>query len=311
MERYGDNIMINFQPIEIADKKWIAPLLATADLRGCQYNFTNLFAWAEIYKYRAAQVDAYLVVKGETAAGTPYYFYPAGEGEIKTVIEALAQDAIQCGDPFVIAGLSPEDIVTVDSIFPDHYKYTEMRDNFDYVYLLDKLVNLSGDNFRSKRNHINRFKKNNLWSFEPITPENISGCWEMNLEWCKVHGCMYDIGLANETCAVLRCFANFVELGLEGGLIRSEGRIVAYSMGDRLNSDTFDVHIEKAFEEIPGTYQMINREFAALIQKNHPDIIYVNREEDLGHEGLRQAKTSYHPIRFEEKYLAIFIDPQD
>lgn len=299
--------MISFKKIEIDDKKWIEPLWAAAGMCGCQHNFTNLFAWAEIYRYRVARADQFLVVKGESLEGIPYYFYPVGKGDPKKVMEIMAQGAASGGYEFILAGLSIENIAVLDRLFPGNFLYTARRDNYDYVYLLDNLVKLTGDKFRSKRNHINQFKKNSSWTFEEISSENIAECWEMNLEWCKAHGCMYDVGLANENCAVRRCFDYFAELGLEGGLIRSQGKVVAYTMGDRLNADTYDIHIEKAFEDIPGAYQMINHEFAALIQKNHPEIIYVNREEDLGHEGLRKAKLSYHPVKMEEKYWGKFV----
>ena len=294
--------MINFREVEINDKKWIDPLLAAGDMRGCHHNFTNIFAWSKIYKYRVARIDDYLLVKGESMNGTPYYFYPAGQGDPKSVIEAMGQDAATCGYDFILAGLSPENMGVINSLFPASFEYTGRRDSFDYVYLLDKLVTLTGDKSKSKRNHINHFKKNNIWRFEQIYSENLAECWEMNIEWCKAHGCEDEKQLANENCAVSRCFDHFTELGLEGGLLRSEGRVVAYTMGDKLNSDTYDIHIEKALEEIQGAYQMINREFANLIQKNHPEIIYVNREEDMGQEGLRKAKLSYHPVKMEEKY---------
>lgn len=299
--------MINFKKIEINDKKWMDPLLVAADMRGCHHNFTNLFAWSKIYKYRVARVEDYLVVKGESLDGAPYYFYPSGQGDLKSVIEAIGQDAATCGYEFILAGLSTENIAVINSLFPGNFEYTEKRDSFDYVYLLDKLVTLSGDKSKSKRNHINHFKKNSIWSFEQIFSENLAECWEMNIAWCKAHGCEDDEQLVNENCAVGRCFDYFTELGLEGGLLRLEGRVIAYTMGDKLNSDTYDIHIEKAFGEIQGAYQMINREFAALIQKNHPELIYVNREEDMGYEGLRKAKLSYHPVKMEEKYWGKFV----
>jgi hypothetical protein len=299
--------MINFKTIEISDKKWIDPLIAAADMRGCHYSFTNLFAWSEIYKYRVAQFEDYLVVKAEGLDRTRVYFYPAGKGDPKNVIAAMIQDAVTGGYEFILVGLSNDNMNMLNSLYPNKFEYAERRDSFDYVYLLDKLVSVSGDKLSSKRNHINHFKKDHIWSFEQISSDNISECWEMNLEWCKIHGCMYNNELADENCAVLRCFDQFVELGLEGGLLRAEGRVIAYTMGDKLNSDTYDIHIEKAFEEITGAYQMINHEFAALIQRNHPEIIYVNREEDMGHEGLRKSKLSYHPVKMEEKYLGKYL----
>lgn len=299
--------MITFKKIELSDKKWMDPLLATADMRGGHQNFTNIFAWTEIYSYQLAQVNSYLVVKG-ILNDSPYYFYPAGSGDIKTVFEALQQDSASCGHEFVLAGVSPENIAVMNHVFPEHFEYKEMRDSFDYIYRLDKLVTLSGNKLNSKRNHINKFKRNNLdWSFEPISMENLAECWEMNLAWCRANS--HNVKeIANESCAVRRCFNNFTALGLEGGLIRVEGRVIAFTMGEKLNSDTYIVHIEKALGEIEGSYQMINREFADSIQKSYPQMIYVNREEDMGFEGLRKAKLSYQPDRMEEKYLATYFE---
>lgn len=299
--------MIDFKKPELNDKGWIDLLLATADVRGCHQNFTNLFAWSEIYNYQVARVNDYLVVKGQVNDEPPYYFYPAGLGDIKTVFERMKHDSASCGHEFVLVGVSPENIAVMNQVFPDHFEYKEMRDSFDYVYLLDKLVTLSGNKLHSKRNHINRFKENHNWSFEQISLENLAECWEMNRQWCKINA-RSEGEVADENCAVRRCFNHYVELGLEGGLLRVDGRVIAYTMGEKLNSDTYVIHIEKAFGEIQGDYQMINREFAAYIQKNYPQLMYVNREEDMGIEGLRKAKLSYHPIKMEEKYLAAYIE---
>ena len=297
--------MINFKEIELSDKRWIDPLLAVADLRGCHQNFTNIFAWSKTYYYRVAQVNSYLVVKG-VINNIPYYFYPAGTGDIKTVFEVMQEDAASCGHNFVLAGVTPEDRTIIEREFPEHFEYQEMRESFDYVYLLDKLVTLAGNKLHAKRNYINRFHKENQdWSFERISPENLAECWEMNLRWCQTAHCEKD-EIAKESCAVRRCFQHFATLGLEGGLIRVEGKVIAFTMGEILSSDTYVIHIEKAFAKIEGAYQMINREFAAFIQKNYPQQIYVNREEDMGLEGLRKAKLSYHPDKMEVKYLATY-----
>ncbi|MEG3071813.1 MAG: phosphatidylglycerol lysyltransferase domain-containing protein [Candidatus Syntrophopropionicum ammoniitolerans] len=298
--------MINFKEIEIADKKWIDPLLAAADMRGSQHNFTNLLAWANIFQYRVARLEEHLVVKAVSLDGAPCYLYPAGRGELKAVIEALAEDAAGRGEEFLLAGISKENMGVLDRLFPDQFVYTEDRDSSDYIYLLEKLATLAGRKYSAKRNHINHFKRNNSWSFEPVTLENLAECWAMSVEWCEINSCMFNVRLTDEYCAVRRCFENFVELGLEGGLLRVSGRVVAYTMGGKLNSDTYDIHIEKAFDDIQVTYQMINREFAALIREKHPELIYVNREEDMGQEGLRKAKRSYHPVKMEEKYWGKF-----
>lgn len=298
--------MINFKEVEIEDKKWIDPFLIAADLPACQYNFTNLFAWANIYQYRVAQVEDFLVIKG-VIDETPYYFYPVGQGDPQPIIEALAEDAAESGAEFTMAGLSKENTQKLDSLFPEKFKFSARRDSFDYVYILDKLVSLAGKKYRGKRNHVNHFKKNNNWSFEQIAGDNLDECWEMNAEWCEINKCMYDAQLRQEYCAVRRCFEHYEELGLEGGLLRADGRIVAYTFGDKLNSDTYDTHVEKAFGDVQGAYQTINQQFAVFIKEKYPEMVYVNREEDVGQEGLRKAKLSYHPVRMEEKYWGEYL----
>ena len=296
--------MINFKRVELNDKKWMDPLIAAADMRACHQNFTNTFIWAGTYDHHVARLKDYLVVKTRNTNGKYYYLYPAGAGDIKPVIEALKKDAADCGHEFSFYAVSPENIAEINSSFPDAFEYKELRDSFDYVYFLDKLVSLSGKKLQSKRNHINRFKENNKWSFERISPKNLDECWDMNVEWCLIRKVRDNIQLLQEDCAVRRCFENYAALELEGGLLRADGKVIAYTIGEKLNSDTYVVHVEKAFSEIQGAYQMINREYAVLIKATYPYIVYVNREEDMGLDGLRKAKLSYHPDRMEEKYLA-------
>lgn len=299
--------MINFKKIELKDKKWMDPLIAAADMRACHQNFTNMFAWSGLYHYQAARVENHLVVKGRIKSGE-YYLYPVGSGDTKTVIETMKQDAEEGGHAFKILGISPENREELSTLFPDAFRYEYMRDSSDYMYLLDKLVNLKGNKLHSKRNHINYFKTNHPnWRFDLITPENLEECREMNDIWCEKHACHDDIFLYSENCAVRHCFDYYSELGLQGGLIRVDGKVIAFTMGERLNSDTYVIHIEKAFSEFRGSYQMINREFAAYVKATYPELIYMNREEDMGYKGLRKSKLSYHPDQMEDKYAATFV----
>lgn len=299
--------MIQFKKVELADKKWIDPLLFAADMSGSHHNFTNIFVWSGIYFHHVAQVNEYLVVKVTGDDNKKYYFYPAGYGNIKPVIEQLIEDASIHSHEFAFIGLSPENIRVLDNLFPGLFKYNTNVDSYDYVYLLDKLIYLSGKKLQAKRNHINRFKKEYNWSFEQITSENLTECWDMNVQWCIAHDCNDDDMLSKEKCAVKNCFDHFTELGLDGGLLRCDGRVIAYTMGEMLNTNTYVTHIEKAFSDIHGAYQMINQEFAVYIKQKHPTMIYVNREEDMGYDGLRKAKQSYHPDKMEEKYSAKLI----
>jgi len=300
--------MIDFKKIELADKQWIDELLSLADLPGCHQNFTNIFAWSEINNYRVARVKDYLVVKGGLDKEKKYYFYPAGQGDLQTVIEEMKQDAAQNQHKFILLGVSPENRESLNRLYPDKFVYQDTRDDYDYVFYLDKLVQLAGKKLQAKRNHINRFKANHQeWKIEEISLDNLAECWEMNIEWCKRNDCEDVDQLATEFCAVTRCFDNYQALQLEGALLRLDGRVIAFTMGERQNSDTYVIHIEKAFGDIQGAYQMINREFAEIIQQKYPQLVYVNREEDMGFEGLRKAKLSYYPDKMEEKFSAEYL----
>ena len=300
--------MINFKEIKIKDKEWIEPLITSADMRGCHQNFTNLFVWSDFFHYRAAQVDNYLVIKGKTE-NEEFYFYPAGTSDIKPVIETMYEDSVNHGHEFKIFGLSPENQRELSDLYPDCFKYEYTRDSSDYVYYLDKLITLKGNSLSSKRNHINFFKRHNRnnWNFDLITPDNLEECQEMNEIWNQKRDQNNNIYFYGEYYAVQRCFDNYFDLDLEGGLIRVGSEIVAFTMGEKLNSDTYVIHIEKAFSHTRGAYQMINREFAVYVREMYPELVYMNREDDMGHMGLRDAKLSYRPDRMENKYAAIQI----
>ncbi len=296
--------MISFNKIAIEDKEWINILLKESDFSGCHQNFGNLFAWSSIYDTYVAKVNDFLVVK-ETVEGGDVFFYPAGKGDIKDVIEKLIQYSEDKGNKCMFTGLSPENLNELNELFPDVFTFEEFRDGFDYVYLAEKMATLKGKKLHSKRNHINSFKKNiSDWSFETITVDNLDECWEMNKIWCIETGCKDDEDLYNENCATKVFIRNFSELGLDGGLIRVDGEVIAYTLGEILNSDTYVIHIEKALKSIQGAYPMINREFAEWVHNTYPHIVYINREEDMGLDGLRKAKRSYYPEKMEEKYMA-------
>lgn len=296
--------MLDFNKVKLSDKEWIKPLLALSDFNGCHQNFTNLFSWADVYNYRAVKINNFCIVKADYDSDYPYYIYPTGSGDIAPVIEQLITDAENNNHKFTMAGLQKENVDELERIFPGRFEFTPNRDIFDYIYLIDKLASLAGNKLHSKRNHINYFKQNYKWSFELIDDSNICECWDMTIDWCIKNGCKDDPELSEELCSVRKCYKNFKELGLEGGLLRADNKIVAYTMGEILNSNTYVIHIEKAFNDIRGAYQMINQQFAAAVKQNHPEMEYINREEDMGYEGLRKAKLSYYPDILLEKYTA-------
>ena len=291
--------MINYKPVSLEDKEWVKELLFKSEVRGCEHTFGNIFIWTKQYNNFVAEVDGYLVVKSCTTHSCKYYF-PVGSGDIKNVINVMLEDAKESGRPFDIFGATPQDMELLEANFPGKFHLEPKRDYFDYVYSIEKLTTLAGKKLHGKRNHINKFLENNPgWHFEVITKENIKECEEMNEEWSKIN-CVNE-SQRQESCAVKRALKNFEELDLDGGLLRLDGRVIAFTIGEPVSSDTYVTHIEKAFSDIQGAYPMINREFARYINAKYPNIKYINREEDVGSEGLRKAKLSYYPEFMVEK----------
>lgn len=288
--------MLEFRDITLDDKDWMKELLARRHYMSCEYSFGNHFIWQEAYKEQVCRVNDYYIVKmknDEGEMGTSF-LYPAGTGEIRPVIEAVLEYCEAKGHVLRFHSAAPEDQEILEREFPGKFEFIDHRDYADYIYLREDLVNLSGKKYHGKRNHISRFKAANHWKFEPLCDDNFEECMAMNREWCAQNEAEIgeDAGINAERAAVRRAFAYFKELDLFGGLLRVDDRIVAYTIGERLNEDTVVVHIEKAFWDVEGAYPMINREFLANLCGEYT---YVNREEDLGIEGLRKAKLSYRP----------------
>lgn len=294
--------MLEFQEITPADKLWMQPLLDMSGFNSAEYNFTFIYTWRGIFKYTAARINDYLIIKSMRDTHPPSYLFPAGSGDIAPVIEAIRQDAAAGEAELVFHTVLTPSVKVLETLYPDQFEFMPLTDYFDYVYDAESLITLKGKKLHAKRNHIHRFRQNYPdWHYEPITPENLHEVIAMNDEWCQINGCNNNRSLREESCATRSAIRNMFLLGLDGGLIRADGRVIAFSLGDRLNADTYLVHIEKAFGDIQGAYAAINQEFAA---HNCDGYLYINREDDSGQEGLRKAKLSYHPVFQVEKFAA-------
>jgi len=301
--------MINFQTPVPADKAWVDARLSQGNYRGCEYSFTNLFSWAPAYDQRIADVDGFLAVRLKGSLGYGY-LWPAGAGDLDAVLTHLEADSEERGEPFRLVCLTPRQMEELEALRPNAFTFTADRDGWDYLYDVDKLSDLAGRKLHAKRNHCKRFEENNpTWVYEDMTPSALAECIEMDAQWDRLsrerEGVEEAEDMTNEKKALLLAAQHFEALKLEGGLLRVYGEVVAFTMGDVLSSDTFDVHFEKAYSELQGSYAMINREFARRVRSRHPEIRYLNREDDMGVEGLRRAKESYYPDLMVEKHWAV------
>jgi uncharacterized protein len=294
--------MLNFKEPQIEDKPLADKILYPLDYRLCEYCFGDLFIWRKIYSTELAFEQDYMFARF-LQGDSRLYLFPAGIGDLEKAIRQLYDEANRENAELKFACVTPEMKEKLEDVFPGKFEYEPVRDSFDYIYKASDLITLSGRKLHSKRNHITRFENLGDWSYDAITRDNIELCRQMSIEWCKINGCGRNLSLTSEKCAVKQAFNHYFELGLSGGMITLDGRVVAFSIGQKLCNDTFIVHIEKAFSDVEGAYTVINREFAA---HNCGDFVYINREDDAGDEGLRKAKLSYRPsILLEKNYAAL------
>ena len=231
---------------------------------------------------------------------------PVGSGDLKKVLEDMIEDANLEGERFCMLGVCAGMRADLEAIMPDKFHFEADRDYADYLYLRTDLATLAGKKFQAKRNHLNKFRRTYTnYEYVPLTSDRIQECLDLEAEWCKVNNCDQHEGTGNERRALIYALHNFDALGLTGGILHVDGKIVAFTFGMPINQDTFGVHVEKADTTIDGAYTMINYEFANHIPEQYT---YINREEDLGIEGLRKAKLSYQPVIILEKYMACLKD---
>lgn len=293
--------MIQFKEVAITDREWISDLMRKTGCIGSEFTFSNLFNWSAAHTVRIGMAEGFLIVR--SGKNNHRYMMPIGSGDITSALAAIEKEAKEHKEKTLIYGLNKETIENIERLLPGRYVFEPARDNFDYIYEREKLSLLPGKKYHGKRNHIARFKENNPdWNYERIDNRNIDEAIEMNLEWCRQRGCDQSEGLQKESCAVMRGFKYYFDLGLLGGLIRVNGKVVAFTFGSPVCENTFVVHVEKAFLDIQGAYPVINQQFV----KNELEAYqYVNREDDVGDEGLRRAKESYRPAFMYERYCAV------
>ncbi len=294
--------MLEFREISIEDRLWITECLRQSDYRGCEYSFANNMAWRRLQESRIARYDGfYLCCAFQTEDGIPSFMYPAGEGDHRDVLAQMHRYAGEMGKSLRIWNVSPERLAWMQEQFPGAFTAEAARDSWDYIYRSSDLSTLAGRKYHQKRNFIHRFEHYGA-QYATLTERDFDDCIAF-----AAHA--YNEKLTGEHSAISEQFAidtyfrHFKELGMEGAVLRVDGELVAFAVGEPLATDTFCVHIEKANTAFQGAYAAINQGFASHAAER---FAYINREEDLGLEGLRKAKKSYHPAFMQEKYCVTF-----
>ena len=293
--------MLDFTPLTLESKPLYDEFLMHCGDRGCEYNFANLFLWG---RQKATIHEGNLAFFCQFNRRSVYLF-PLGEN-LKPTVDAIISDSRKRGIPCRLTSLTREDMEKLEGWYPGQFYFQPDRDSYDYIYAVDALADLAGKKLQKKRNHCNRFHllHPHCESF-PITEENTPAVLAMVEAWyAQKKAADPTAGFRLEQAAITKALRNRDALGMEGIVLTNKGQLIAMTLGSFLSEDTFDVQFEKALEGFDGAYAYINREFARFLRNKYPQLRWLNREDDLGIEGLRKAKLSYCPDRLVEKSWA-------
>lgn len=297
--------MLPFQSISIQDKEYIESYTSNINSFFCDHSFVDIFMWKDSYQTKFCIKDDFLFFLTKPYPfKMPIYTMPIGNGNIQKAISLIQADASERNIPFYITCISLAQKKILENTYGKQFTFQELTDSADYIYRSDDLIHLRGNRFHKKKNLVNRFMKiyENRWRYEPITERNLSDVMQYTEEWYfNKNNELVEPLIKSEEHAVLNALKNFGELNILGGLLRLDNDIIAFSLGSKSKKDIMIIQVEKANPKIIGAYQMINQQFAIA---NCQDVLWINREEDLGIEGLRKSKLSYHPAFFGIKYLA-------
>ena len=295
--------MIELRDFDLSDKQWIDELVRLEDSQNAEYNFGNMYLWGQHYKRQVCRMDNRLAARMNFGSVRDFVF-PIGEGSIRPAIDAYTEIARAENRRLKIFCLNEKNMALLESEYPGRFEYKEIVDAADYIYSAQKLSTYAGRSLHVKKNHCNRFEAENEWHFEELTPALLPECERMLETWAEDNAERLDSSVHIEYSILNRVFREYEQLGFEGGVLYANGQIVGFTMAERANSDTYDIHFEKAVATMNGAYPMTCREFVRMLIAKHPEVKHINREDDLGLESLRRSKQSYKPEYMLRKFRA-------
>ncbi|MBQ6377949.1 MAG: DUF2156 domain-containing protein [Prevotella sp.] len=279
---------MTFHQLALSDRDAMQAVTLHSGRRNCNYTFANLVGW-QFWYYTEVCVLENAVVLRYTFDDQRAYMVCAPEELPLVLIKALFDDSN--GD-LILIGFEDSQVAQLSS-FNSRFSISiePVRDQYDYIYRRTDLATLHGRHLDAKRNHIHRFRAEHPdYEYRPLTPECFDECRRLTEIWQEEKGDSDTINAEKQVMETI--FSNWDALGMIGGSIFVDGRMVAFTYGSAVTTDTLDVCVEKADRHVEGAFAIINQQFAEHLPEQY---IYLNREEDMGIPGLRQAKLSYHP----------------
>lgn len=294
--------MIKFKEIKISDKKEIEKYLNAFNSNVSELNFTNLYSWREKYKFEYAIVDDFLWILNRTNDGRIYFSPPVGDYN-KDFTKSINRvknycDKVNCDFIIKKASEKIKDQIIQTNVLK--FDVSTNRSESDYIYSFKELLELKGNKYHKKKNRINKFIKTyDQWTYEMINDKNIDDCRYLADQWCLDNNCEESDNLNYERNAIKEVLNHYDILDCFGGIIRIKGIIAGFTISEKLNNDTLVIHFEKGNTEFDSIYNILGHEHLKHVRNGFK---FINREQDLGIEGLRRSKLSYHPIELLSKY---------
>lgn len=293
--------MIHFKEVEIEDKPVIDSYLNSSFKTISELTFANMFIWRKPYHIKWALVHDCLVIHYQSRYDVGASF-PIGPGDISLAAEEVIADFREKYGKMTFYIYELDALPFFCRHFGKRFRLKNTEDVNDYVYRQTDLANLAGRKYHQKRNHIKAFQKMYSYSYHTITKDDLEDCMNLFREWYATREDITDI--EDDMNAKIELFGHYEALQQVGGILRVDGKAVAVTVGEELNPKMMVTHVEFANTDYRGSFPLINQEFA----KNEcASYLYINREEDMGIEGLRHAKRSYYPVLMMKKYRAELI----
>ena len=275
---------MTFHQLALSDREAMQAVTLPSGRRNCNYTFANLVGWKFLFGTEVCVLENTVVLR-YSFDGQRAYMVCTSEALSLELIEALLDDS---NGNLTLIGLEDSQVPQLSGF---SISVEPLRDQYDYIYRRTDLATLHGRHLDAKRNHIHRFRAEHPdFEYRPLTPEFFDECRRLTAIWQEEKDESDTIDA--ELRVMDTIFLNWDALGMIGGSIFVDGRMVAFTYGSAVTTDTLDVCVEKADRHVEGAFAIINQQFAEHLPEQY---IYLNREEDMGIPGLRQAKLSYHP----------------
>lgn len=296
--------MLEWSIPEAEDEDWINSCIAVSGTMASDASFANIYLLRNKYSTKISRYKDFIIRKYSGKGARCGYTFPLGKGDVAKALAEIEKDAKECGERLQFAFITEEQKEVLENAMPARFCYSSDAGDSDYIYLRSELASLSGKAFHKKKNHFSKFVRTYPdYKYYEIGACNIYDAQKVADAWYYEHLQDEDASQLAEYKAIKEALENFEELGLIGGIIYVNDSPCAMTIASKINENAVDVHFEKAVGEyaLNGGYAAINKLFSEKLD----GVTWLNREEDIGIEGLRKAKLSYRPKIMLKKYSAV------